>query len=129
MLSPRPAIGLSLRIVAGDSLPVPELWVYGIEADPTGATATFSLLDLSDVEEIEDEAAAVDGIASYTEYGATRWKLRLRYAWASADTAILEGSYYGRFTVTLPASAGVFSAPADRRFTIEVLPATDGVTP
>ena len=129
MLEFRETDPLPLRIVAGDTLRFPELVVYGLEADPTGATATFSLLDLSDVEEIEDQAATVDGIASYTEFGSTRWKLRLRYAWATGDTAILEGSYYGRFVVTLPTSAGTFSAPADRRFTIEVLPLTDGVAP
>lgn len=122
MLEFRETDPLPLRIVAGDTLRFPELVVHGLEADPTGATATFSLFDLSDVAELEEETATVDSIASYSDHGATRWQLRLRYAWVTADTALLSGSYWGRFVVTLPASAGIFSAPADRRFAIEVLP-------
>lgn len=122
MLEFRETDPLPLRLVAGDTLPRPELVVRGLEADPTGAAATFSLFDLSDVAELEDAAATVDAISSYTDLGATRWQMRLRYSWETEDTATLGGSYYARFKVTLPADAGVLSAPADRRFAVFVLP-------
>lgn len=110
----------TFRIVAGDTSPKPTLVVRGIEADPSGATAKFSLLDLSDAAAIDEQAATVSGVASYTDRGATRWQLTVTYSWSAVETAALSGSYYGRFAVTLPASAGIISAPADRRFSVFV---------
>lgn len=111
-----------LRLVAGDSAPAAALTVYGIAANPAGATATFSLFDLTDTAEIDAQAASVGGVASYVDHdGVTRWKLTLTYASVGEDLDTA-GSYYGRFAVTLPASAGTISAPPDRSFTVLVYP-------
>lgn len=111
----------AIRLVAGDALPKPELTIRGLEADPTGATAKFSLFGLDDAPVVDEASASVGSIASYSDHGATRWKLTATYAWG--DTSALSGYYYARFTVTLPAAAGIISAPADRRFVVFVLPA------
>jgi hypothetical protein len=88
-----------IQVVAGTTLPVARLPVSGFSANPTGAAITFDLFDNTGAVVLDDVAAAVSGIVAQTD---GTWRFELRHAWTSVETAALDGSYTGRFNVTLP---------------------------
>jgi hypothetical protein len=101
----------------GSTLPVPFAHIYGLTADPTGATVAFSLAPLGGGSAI----SGMDGVAIFRAIDAygnpPQWHMLVEFDWAAGDLDVDDvpsGVYVGTFTVTLPAGGGTVVSPNDR---------------
>ena len=107
-----------LELAAGATLPSAAVAVRGLSSDPTGATATFDLT--------QDGVTILDGVAAslidVDQAADGTWSFTASHDWLTAETAGLEGSYSGRFTVTFGSGAVIVAPPAPNSLQVVVYP-------
>lgn len=106
-----------LVLGVGDTLPVVQLTVSGLAADPTGATVTFSMGSPGVANKISGAAATLSDI----DFDATSstWSATAEYAWSGTNTDTA-GSYRGWFSVTF-SGGGVMTWPPDRSLGLQIV--------
>lgn len=109
-----------LDIGAGATIPSVSTLVTGLAADPTGGSATFTLWNAATnavvLSAVPATLADIDQLADGT------WEVSLTHDWLAAETSSLSGSYYGRFTLTLPGGGVLIVPPAPGRLQVRVYP-------
>lgn len=108
-----------LEIAAGATLPSASVLVTGLSSDPTGGTATFTLSASSGTSVITAAAASLSDI---DQDAAGAWEVTLTHDWTTVETGSLSGTYYGRFTLTLPGGGVMVAPPAPGRLQVRVFP-------
>lgn len=108
-----------LELFAGATVPSISLTIKGLAADPTGATATFTLWTNMGTATLTAVAATVSDIDQLAD---GTWEAVVTHEWTTVETAALSGTYYGRFTVTLPGGGVLVSPPAPSRMQVRVYP-------
>lgn len=106
-----------MAIKHGSTTPPAFAHIWGLTADPTGATVAFALTPLGGGSAI----AGMGGVARVTfvdSYGAPPlWHMMIEFDWAPGDLDaddVPTGIYVGAFTVTLPSAGGTVISPNDQ---------------
>jgi hypothetical protein len=106
-------------MVAGDTAPDVELQVFGLSADPDGASVDWELFSWTGTALATTGTATVTGTA--LDDGS--WMASLVYRWAAADTADRAGELlWGRFALTLPGGEVLTRPAAPRTISVKVHP-------
>lgn len=105
-----------LELFTGATQPSASLTISGLSADPTGSTVTFSMWTQSGTLALDGVSASVDGVEALSD---GTYELTVTHDWLVAETAD-SGSYYARFTVTLPGGGIMIAPPAPNRLGVRI---------